>query len=323
MNYKNYSDLADDIRKNLYKINFDKYDLVVGVPRSGMIPAYMIGLYLNLKVTDVNGLIKNNELTNGTTRASTVNIKFPIEAKKILLVDDSISSGNSLKETLNRLPEFLLSKITTLAIYSDKKKRTDVDITFECIPHPRVFEWNIFHRNPSERICFDIDGVLCIDPDDEENDDGEKYINFILNAQPLFLPTTKVYALVTSRLEKYREQTDIWLKKHGVTYDNLIMLDLPSAEERKRLNAHGDHKSIYYSSSDAVLFIESESGQAEHIMRTSGKPVYCTADNIMYTPGVVCKMIKQPNHFIIQAIKKLLPEFVKKVLKKWRLKMSK
>ena len=29
-----------------------------------------------------------------------------------------------------------------------------------------------------EKACFDIDGVLCVDPADEQNDDGENYTDF-------------------------------------------------------------------------------------------------------------------------------------------------
>ena len=48
---------------------------------------------------------------------------------------------------------------------------------------------------------MDIDGVLCADPTPEENDDGEKYRHFLLNAPPLFIPKVTIGTLVTSRLE--------------------------------------------------------------------------------------------------------------------------
>jgi len=37
---------------------------------------------------------------------------------------------------------------------------------------------------------------------------------------------------VTCRLEKYREETEAWLDEHGVTYDNLVMMDHPDMEAR-------------------------------------------------------------------------------------------
>ena len=48
----------------------------------------------------------------------------------------------------------------------------------------------------------------------------------------------EINTIVTSRLEKYREPTEKWLKDHGVKYKQLIMLDLPSAEERRKQGCH-------------------------------------------------------------------------------------
>lgn len=63
---------------------------------------------------------------------------------------------------------------------------------------------------------MDIDGVLCADPTPEENDDGEKYRHFLLNTPPLFIPKVTIGTLVTSRLEKYRPETEAWLQKNHV-----------------------------------------------------------------------------------------------------------
>ena len=65
MNFKNYSDLSRDIRKNLHLLSDDEYDLVVGLPRSGMVPAYMIALGLNVDCTDLNSLVDNTPLKKG------------------------------------------------------------------------------------------------------------------------------------------------------------------------------------------------------------------------------------------------------------------
>ena len=50
MNYKSYSDLSIDILEGISKVP-SSIQLVVGIPRSGMIPAYMIAAQLNLPVT--------------------------------------------------------------------------------------------------------------------------------------------------------------------------------------------------------------------------------------------------------------------------------
>ena len=60
---------------------------------------------------------------------------------------------------------------------------------------------------------MDFDGVLCRDPTEEENDDGDKYRYFIANVEPIFKPSVEIGWIVTSRLEKYRDLTENWLKK--------------------------------------------------------------------------------------------------------------
>lgn len=319
MHYKTFENLNKDIKRNLYKIHTESYDLVVGIPRSGMIPAYFISLYLNINVTDVNGLITNQSLKKASVRQLKNPIDMPHNANNILLVDDSIISGNSMQETLDSIPQQLKDKITKLVIYSDRPRRDDVDQYLEVLPTPRVFEWNIFHRPLLEKACVDIDGVLCLDPSPEQNDDGNKYINFLLNARPHILPSYKIHSLVTSRLEKYRSHTEQWLKKHNILYENLIMLDLPDKESRLRLNAHAAHKAAYFKKSKNLeIFIESNGNQAKEIANITGKPCYCVDENFMYTPGVINLGINNPKSLYKQ-IKHLLvihmPLWLKSFLK--------
>ncbi len=312
MKYKSFSDLSNDIRKNIYKLQDKQYGLVVGLPRSGMIPAYMIALYLNIDCTDLNSFVENRALKKGRSREHKNNLCFPHSAKEILIVDDSIYTGLSLANDLQLISDDLIKKITTLAIYSSLPSRNDVDLFLEYLPHPRVFEWNIFHHCVLSNACVDIDGVLCVDPTEEENDDGEKYINFILNAKPLFLPTTRLHSLVTSRLEKYRSETESWLLKNNISFDNLIMLNLPNKGERQRLNAYASHKAKYYKNSQTEFFIESDVVQASDICKLSGKPVFCVNNNEMYNPNIINEIYKKPT-----SIKKYIPKPIKNVLKKF------
>lgn len=309
MIYKSYDDLSLCVKNNLSELyNYD-FDLVVGLPRSGIIPAYMIALQLNLRCTDLPSLIANTQLKNGNTRGVKEGYRFPHESKKILLVDDSINSGGSLKSDLQLIPCELKNKITTLAIYSSESIRSDVDIIFEYVPMPRVFEWNIFHHSILGKSSVDIDGVLCVDPTEEENDDGEKYINFLLNAKPLFLPTVKIHSLVTSRLEKYRQETEAWLSKHHIQYDQLVMLNLPNKEARQKENAYASHKAECYKTLKTHLFIESDTKQAIEISRLSAKPVYCVEGNKLYTSSLVSEVYRNPH-----SIKKYIPVPIKELL---------
>lgn len=274
MNYRNIRDLNEVILKKLSIIPRD-IDLIVGVPRSGMLPANLLALYLNRPYTDIHSFI-NGHIYKAGARGQFFDIKA---FKKILVVDDSVASGSALKECKENLKHLETQfDIRYCAVYVIPGKEKSVDFHFETVPLPRYFQWNILNHTTLEKACFDIDGVLCADPLPEQNDDGEKYIDFVLNAQPLFIPGSKIGTIVTSRLEKYRKQTETWLKANNIRYNELVMLDLPDMAARQKANNHGAHKAKAYASKPYVLFVESEYNQAVEINRLTKKPVLCTAN---------------------------------------------
>ena len=67
MNFRTYEDLSRIISNNLYKIPSD-VDLVVGIPRSGLMVATMISLYLNLPLTDVDNFLEGKLISTGGTK---------------------------------------------------------------------------------------------------------------------------------------------------------------------------------------------------------------------------------------------------------------
>jgi uncharacterized HAD superfamily protein len=238
-----------------------------------MLPANLLALYLNKPYTDIHSFL-NGHIYKAGARSQFFDIK---DFKKILIVDDSIASGAAIekcKESLKDLKsEF---SISYCAIYVIPGKEKLVDFFFEILPLPRYFQWNILNHSTLEKACFDIDGVLCVDPASEQNDDGEKYTDFVRNAQPLFIPGSKIGTIVTSRLEKYRKETETWLKTNNVKYNDLVMLNLPDMAARQKANSHAVHKAKTYMSGSYVLFVESDLSQAIEINRIAGKPVLCT-----------------------------------------------
>lgn len=52
MTYTTYEDLSNCIRRNVWKVPAD-VDLIVGVPRSGMIPALMLAELMNKRCADL------------------------------------------------------------------------------------------------------------------------------------------------------------------------------------------------------------------------------------------------------------------------------
>jgi uncharacterized HAD superfamily protein/hypoxanthine phosphoribosyltransferase len=272
MYYRNVKDLNNIILKRLSIIPRD-FDLIVGVPRSGMLPANLLALYLNKPYTDIHSFL-NGHIYKAGARSQFFDIS---EFKNVLVVDDSIASGSAMievKESLKHLDDKFNIKYCAIYVIPGKEKM--VDYFFEIVPLPRYFQWNILNHTTLEKACFDIDGVLCADPLPEQNDDGEKYTDFILNAPPLFIPGSKIGTIVTSRLEKYRKETETWLAANNIKYNELVMLDLPNMEARQRANNHGDHKAKAYLAKPYVLFIESEYNQALEINRLTKKPVLCT-----------------------------------------------
>ena len=261
-------------------------EMVVGVPRSGMIPAYMIGLYRNISVLDLPSFLADTTPASGLRKFGSER-KSALQTGWILLVDDSISTGRAMQEAVSKIvASGYKGKVTTCAIVAEPSRHNDVDIHFCEMPHPRIFEWNAFHRpGIVEEACFDLDGVLCVDPTEAENDDGPIYRAFLAHAPLKFRPTLKIGHIVSARLEKYRDLTEKWLSDNEIAYGQLHLIDLPSAKDRIRLNAHCPHKAKVYSESGASLFFESDAGQAKEIARLTSKPVLCTDEMRMYLPG--------------------------------------
>lgn len=280
INYKNYSDLLFDIKSNIHKLP-SNLDLIVGIPRSGMIPAYMIGLALNKPVCSLNEFLSGSFGSHGYTRKLSVSD----DIKNILIIDDSINTGKQYELVKKQLSDIQHKYQFTFAAvyYSTDQAFSVIDIPLVFVPQPRMFAWNYLNHALLSRAALDIDGVLCVDPTEKENDDGEKYEHFLLNARPLYIPKHKVAALVTSRLGKYRKLTEKWLSDNGVQYDKLYMLENKTAAQRRELGLHAAHKAaVYKKLKNCDLFIESEPVQAQQIAKLSGKRVVCSQNDIIY-----------------------------------------
>ena len=155
------------------------------------------------------------------------------------------------------------------------------------------------HREFCARSCFDLDGVLCIDPTDAENDDGRRYQEFLRTVPCLVVPTLPLAHIVTSRLERYRPETEAWLKEKGIQYRHLHMLDLPSAEERRRLRAHSSFTADVYSRVEADLFVVSNPEQAWMIARLSGKPALDYTNRQLISPdGLALVTLQQKQKYV-------------------------
>jgi orotate phosphoribosyltransferase len=316
MNYRSLADLNQTILSNLHKIPRDS-DLVVGIPRSGLLAANIIALHRNRPLTDVDGFLTGKIFMSGRRLPST----SMNHMRKVIVIDDSINSGFEIQ----RVKKLFSTKnkdcdIKYCAIYGNSKANDNVDYIFEACPHPRVFEWNLLNSCCLSNTCMDIDGVLCRDPTEDENDDGIRYHEFLKSAEPYLLPNTTVGYLVTSRLEKYRRPTEQWLASHDVKYKELFMLNLPNKEARIASSAHAKFKSNIYEKTAAQLFVESSLRQALNIADSSGKPVLCVEINKIVYPNAsslaiaakyrCCRAFDKRARFVTSAIGRLLNRYV-------------
>ena len=269
--FRNISNLNTIILERLSILPKD-IDLVVGIPRSGMLPANLIALYLHRPYTDIDSFCEGRIYSSGE-RGSFINKQ---NTKKVLVVDDSISSGKALVKAKGKLKGLESEyKIEYACIYASTEGCKKVDYWFEIIDGARIFQWNLFnYKNYINHSCFDIDGVLCENP--PMDDDGPVYLDYIQHAIPKYIPSVEIDTLVSCRLEKYRAFTEKWLADNHVKYKKLVMLDMASKEERQKWGKHGIYKGEIYRDGDYKLFVESSLHEAKDIFKVSHKPVFCT-----------------------------------------------
>ena len=303
MNYRSIEDLNRSIVSNLGKVPRGT-DLVVGVPRSGLLAANLLALHLNVPLTDVDGFTKGHILQSGNRFKQ--HVKSFDEYKRVVFLDDSLYSGSALRAVQEQVKGLYPDKeIFFGAVFVVPDAVSMIHFHFDVCKWPRLFEWNMMHHSSLENCCVDIDGVLCKDPTEEDNDDGPNYERFLANAVPLLHSTTTIGYLVTNRLEKYRSHTEAWLAKHNIKYNHLIMRDLPNKEARLKANNHGGFKASMYLKYDCWLFIESSETQAWQIANITGKPVYCVDVRRMIYPNVIRQTNGRVKQLLVRTLRKL------------------
>jgi uncharacterized HAD superfamily protein len=288
MKYITLSDLSNTIRNNIWKIPRD-IDFIIGVPRSGMIAASIISSYLNVPLIDVNSFVYGLKPYGGNRlKYFGSNHK---KKNKVLVIDDTVFAGTSMNYTREKLKNINDLTFVYMCVYLEGIGEKSVDLYLEDLRQYTnnftsvvIYEWNIFQHNEKHMIncLYDIDGVLCVDPPDERKEN--EYIEYIKNAKPLFIPRTKIGGIITFRLEKNRDITEKWLHDNGISYNELIMFDAMSWDERNNKNIPPEkYKADFYKQNNNYkLFVESNDYQAKRISEISGKPVYCVETNKLY-----------------------------------------
>lgn len=280
MNYRSLKNLTRLISNKLGMLPAD-IDAVVGIPRSGSLVANMLGLQLSRPIVTVGNVVRKDPLEGGLR----MHMKpehmeaFLKQPRRLLVVDDSCGTGYTIRVTKEAIAASGIPHTCKyVAPYVTDYGKKYVDFWFEELPKPRFFEWNWTTHIFLQTACVDIDGVLCRDPVpgelDEETGKGIKYRRFITKVPVLRRLRQPLRCLVTCRLERWRPQTERWLKHNGVKYKQLVMMGVKTVRERKKIG-HAVYKAHQYLKLGGSMFVESSYGQAIQIFKRTKKPVFC------------------------------------------------
>lgn len=278
MNFVGYRQLHRDVAEYSATLPGDLAG-VIGVPRSGLMVASLLALHRNeiaLGCPSADDLLW---LGHGPRRRGSLP-----PGGTILLLDDTVSSGGSLRRARERVEPQLGHgrRLLTGALYVTPQRQNAVDHCLAVVPHPRLFAWNwIGGRGRLRHALLDIDGVLCYDPP-VFDDDSEAYQRAIREARPLHVPTVPVGGLATGRLERWRGLTEAWLGEHGIRYGRLAMYRAQTARQRRARRDVPEWKGRVLKKGPWKWMIESSKVQASRIARVARKPVICLQDERVY-----------------------------------------
>lgn len=264
-NFRDVSDLHAAIASQGERLT--GFDLVVGLPRSGMIPAALIATMHKVPLADLH------TYNRGLCWPVRGHIeKLPETPIRVLMVDDTVRHGVTMKWALQSVAR--KDEITRFAVWEETGPNGHHDFAAGRVAGPRAFPWNIWRSRALQTAACDMDGVLCRDPTKEENDDGPHYLEFMGSVRPLYRPQYELQSIITGRREKYRAQTEGWLIRHGVRYKKLLM--------KFDALAHDQSKAKHIQQTGPALYIESDPRQAAKIAQQVRIPVFCTGNQRVY-----------------------------------------
>ncbi|MEM1109252.1 MAG: hypothetical protein AAGH99_11250 [Planctomycetota bacterium] len=265
MHFRSIDTMNRAILKGLHKIPQD-VDLVVGIPRSGLLAGNMAALYLNRPLADLKGLTERRLLGKGKRVIRNLSDNIFEEARKILIFDDCISQGTEIKKAKAIVDEAGFGDRAVYGVvYSFPENPGMVDVVMEIVPRPACFQWSCMYTRELNYWMVDFDGLITV-PD-----------TGIENAQPRFLPTEEIGWLVTDRPESQRAATEAWLKQHDVPFKNLLMRPDGASPEQAAA-----HKAEAYRNSEAILLMSADPAVASGVADATARPALCVDNSTLY-----------------------------------------
>jgi len=289
LTYITYDQFLQDILAFDEKI--PEVDAFVGIPRSGLIPATILALQRNVRLTPLQLLYNQPVNCIFKTKLRSNNPAVKRRPKhiqgRICIIDDccsaEMSTMNEVKRKIANLDCPL--KIIYASVYR-AAKTCNIDYYHRQVPQPRMFQWNFFRHFNMHYTMWDMDGAICEDWTKKEADDVEAYAKFVQEAKPKVIPEHPILAVVTNRLPRWSTHTKKWLEHHEVLPHRLVMSPYKDTTQRDAKDKpRGSYKARVYKDSCACLFVESDVRQARVIANGSGKVVLTLDENRLVLPG--------------------------------------
>jgi hypoxanthine phosphoribosyltransferase len=245
------------------------FDCIIGIPRNGLMIASVLASKMGkpLSTTD--------DFARGIVWYSK-DVEKPTNYQKVLLVEDAVNEGRSMQrdyDSLRKLCPDLIIKRASLFAKGNSTSWLDYYYLSQSLG---PMEWNLLTSMSAiyGKVAVEMDGVLCQDCFINDTQEPEKYVTWLSSVEPLLLPAYPIEAIITSRIERYRPATELWLKLHNVKYNKLIMFNAEQPEEKTFKNvAH--FKANNAINVGAKWFWESSFSIAKEIARLTQIPVYC------------------------------------------------
>jgi adenine/guanine phosphoribosyltransferase-like PRPP-binding protein len=247
-------------------------DLVVGVARSGLLPAWIISSYLDLPMTDVDGLVEGQLIRHATSTRDDVDEAGVVdEAVHVLVIDDSIGHGSQMRQVRERLAGMTTGRtVSFAAVYATPSGAESADVVFEQVPWGRAFSWNLMHHDLLDACCVDADGVLW-DPASPPSTTSDP--------DPIWQPTTPIGWIVTAHEAEHADAVRAWLTAHSIRSRGLIMPNRGRSGE-----AGTAFKARVYRRTAARLLITDEPDVARRLMKRSGASTLSLREQRLFTP---------------------------------------
>lgn len=274
MNYRSVADLNDDIVAWSHQLS-GKVDVIVGIPRSGLLVANLLSLHLNLPMTDVDGFLENRLIATGQRLAVPVSFLAGPDRRRVLVVDDSVWSGTQMAQVRKRIAAAGRRHAVSFgAVYVVPTAAGLVDFFFRKLAVPRAFEWNILHHPALAHGCAAIEGVLWPAEVTSLGATADEAERTLAAVSPTFLPTRPIGRLIATQPEAARRPIEDWLRRHAIPHETLCLV--PPADPRLGRD-DGDvaaDKARLYRRGAAWICIEGSRRRAILLARAAGRPVY-------------------------------------------------